>query len=203
MRKKLMSSLGIKLKWLNLIIIFLILSSDYSWSHIKCTLLSEKDCLASDLCTVTRGSSYCNADVCTDDLVFKGCRKATPEEISVRKNIHKIKMSEKLKCASSKGKWIKNPWNRYGECHCKKKYFFLKDKGCTALRDVCLDVGGIFYPVNTFKCSDEMRKNYPLFCPGDLSYRSDNFKKPKYTHNIRDLCLCKNQHPWHRDKKCL
>ena len=184
-------------------VLFLILGASCMGSDTPCTGLNKKDCLAIDACTAEVGSSACSGDMCTDDMVFQGCRSATSKEIFHRKNMRKKQVNVKRNCVASKGQWVKYERKRYGKCRCPGNTFFVVGKGCRTLGKVCAEEGGTFYPVNTFECSDEWREKYPFYCPRELSYRSDNFRKPKYTHSDRELCLCKNQRPWVRGKGCL
>ena len=171
-------------------------------SDIGCTGLSEKDCLATDACTTDIGPSACSGDLCTDDMAFKGCRNATAVEISRRKKIRQAQLDTKQKCMVSKGRWIEYEMRRYGKCRCPGDAFFVKGRGCRTLRKVCAEEGGRFYPAHTFECNDEWREKHPFYCPRELSYRSDHFRRPKYARSDRALCVCQNGQPRVRGKGC-
>ena len=181
---------------MRVLFLFLLVLFVNSCMSDECTGLNEADCQANDLCTDEQGPSLCSGDVCTGDIVFKGCRQATEEEKSKRKKMQKVKASFKLKCTASQGQWRE----RNGECICGERRFFLRTEGCTTLQKVCREAGGTYYPVGKFECNDKMREEHTYYCPKGFRYG----KKPKYTHNISELCWCRSGQPWDRNKqKCL
>ena len=155
-----------------------------------CENLGEKDCRADDSCHVRTGPSTCSGDICTDDLTFKGCRKATEKEVSHRKKMRRVKAGYKIKCAATKGRWLEPN----EACSCGAGRFFMGDRGCTSLEESCKEVGGEFYPVGKFECNDDMRGKYPHHCKSTLL----NPKK-----NAFELCWCPGGSPWDWRQGCL
>ena len=176
-----------------LIAFLLALFSSSCLSGNKCVGLDETNCRRNELCVLKTGPSSCSGGACTDDLAFKGCRDATSEEVSKRKKMDKAKADRKLKCTATHGEWKEV----VGWCRCGERRFFHRGQGCTTLEKVCREEGGTLYSVGKFKCSDEMREKHPYYCPRGFSYG----KKPIYTHNINEICLCKSGRPWDWNKQ--
>ena len=153
-----------------------------SYADGKCGSLNERECINSDKCAVERGSSFCNADFCTGDLVFKGCNELD-EKTRLRFSLMRRKKEEdKALCSQTNGNWIKSEFEKFGNCRCGKSKYFLDETGCTSYADECKKAGGAYYGIGSIKCNDSIRENFPEYCRKKYTFRS------KYIH--KELCLC-------------
>ena len=163
---------------------------------MECASLKRDQCLVEDECAADYGPSVCGDRVCTDDIVFKRCRDASPEEMFKRKKIRQTQKGEEKQCGNSGGEWSPpNPKKdrRWGRCRCRKGTFFTKGKGCTSFKALCQEAGGTFYPWGKFDCNDKWREKYPHYCPKKFTMG--------WRHNQGELCLCGNRRPWDRDRE--
>jgi len=166
----------------------IILFSNSSYAKTSCGSLSEKSCMASENCYALKGASNCNHDasgfkICTDDLIFKECKKRGAHQLAVFNKMKEKNNKEKILCGKTRGKWIKSELNEFGFCRCQKANYYLNHIGCTSIAQECKKAGGIFYSKGAFRCNAEMRLKLPKYC------RKAYIAK----YNYQDLCLCQDQ----------